>query len=65
MIRNRLSLPASVIKEYALKVILGKMAPLQLQIGEQHKCSFPKERTRLKSNATKNSSRHYIRWCKS
>ncbi len=49
MIRNRLSLPASVIKEYALKVILGKMAPLQLQIAEQHRCSFPKERTRLKS----------------
>jgi len=49
MTRNRLSLPASIIKEYTLKVIKGKMPPIRLRVMEEHTIPFPKDRSRLKS----------------
>ncbi len=49
MTRNRLSLPASVVKAYSLGVIRGKMPPIQLRIVKRHTRPFPKDRSRLKS----------------
>jgi hypothetical protein len=49
MTRNRLSLPVSVVKEYALDVIQGKMPPIQLRVSQEHTTPFPKDRSRLKS----------------
>jgi hypothetical protein len=49
MTRHRLSLPASVVKQYTLDVIRRKMPPIQLWIANQHTQAFPKDRSRLKS----------------
>jgi hypothetical protein len=49
MTRHRLSLPASVGKQYTLYVIRRNMPPIQLRIAGQHTTPFPKDQSRLKS----------------
>jgi hypothetical protein len=49
MTHHRLSLPASVVKQYTLDVIRRKMPPIQLRITDQHTRPFPKHRSRMKS----------------
>ncbi|MDI6770528.1 MAG: hypothetical protein QMD04_12760, partial [Anaerolineales bacterium] len=49
MTRNRLSLPVSVVKEYTLNIIQGKMPPIQLRVSQEYSMPFPKDCSRLKS----------------
>ncbi len=49
MTRNRLALPAKIVKRYTLDVIRGKLPPIQLAISKAHTTPFPKARSRWKS----------------
>jgi hypothetical protein len=49
MTRHRLSLPVSIVKQYTLAVIRGKMPPIQFEVTGQYTTPFPKDRPRLKS----------------
>jgi len=49
MTRNRLALPAKIVKRYTLDVIRGKLPPIQLAISKAHTAPFPKAPSRWES----------------
>ena len=50
MTRNRLALPAKIVKRYTLDVIQGKLSPIRLAISKAHTTPFPKAPSRWESH---------------